>query len=413
MSKAIPEGWKRVRLGKYLQESKQRMEMDKDLPVLSVTNTQGFVLSEDFFDRQVYSKNRENYKRITKGQFAYNPSRLNVGSLSRLKNIEAGLISPMYVVFETLPELDAEFVAFWLTSNYTKNLIKTSTQGTVRDSVNYNVLAAFPIALPPLPEQHKIAAILGSVDKAIEKTRAVIEQTRSLKRAMMQELLTRGIPGRHKKFKKTPVGEIPEEWEVVKFEKAILSGPQNGLYRHESDYGNGTRIVRIDCFNDGKFYNTDFKRVNISENDIALYKVEFRDILINRVNSMSHLGKAAIFPMIDEPTVFESNMMRIRLDENMMLPEYAILWLCSRQIKKQIEDSAKKAIAQCSINQTDVKNFLFPCPSIGEQLGIVKAFTVMESFYNANVKQLEGKKTLKAALMNKLLTGEIRVKKED
>src|ERR1017187_6447872 len=72
----------------------------------------------------------------------------------------------------------------------------------------------FGLPLPPLPEQRKIAAILSSVDEAIEGTQAVIDQLQVVKKAMMADLLTRGIPGRHKKFKQTEIGEVPEEWEV-------------------------------------------------------------------------------------------------------------------------------------------------------------------------------------------------------
>lgn len=406
MIKAIPEGWKRVRLADVAEHIGIKAEPGT-VPYVEIGDVSAGKWIYEVKDKPApigAIQAIENDICISNVR----PTRQAVVQLKEDAAVSAG-----FTVLRDKGNTEWPFVFQVVKQKHFFDRLGVLATGSTYPTCSPADVLSFEFSLPPLPEQHKIAAILGSVDMAIEKTRAVIEQTRSLKRAMMQELLTRGIPGRHKKFKKTPVGEIPEEWEVVRLEKAILSGPQNGLYRHESDYGNGTRIVRIDCFNDGKFYNTDFKRVNISEDDIALYKVEFRDILINRVNSMSHLGKAAIFPMIDEPTVFESNMMRIRLDENMMLPEYAILWLCSRQIKKQIEDSAKKAIAQCSINQTDVKNFLFPCPSIGEQLGIVKAFTVMESFYNTNVKQLEGKETLKAALMNQLLTGEIRVKKED
>ena len=68
--------------------------------------------------------------------------------------------------------------------------------------------------MPPLPEQRKIAAILSSVDDAIEKTQAVIDQVQVVKRGLMQELLTRGLPGRHTRFKQTEIGEVPEEWDL-------------------------------------------------------------------------------------------------------------------------------------------------------------------------------------------------------
>ena len=227
----------------------------------------------------------------------------------------------------------------------------------------------------------------------------------------MQELLTRGIPGRHKKFKKTPIGEIPAEWEVIRFEKAIEYGPQNGLYRPESDYGSGTYIVRIDNFYDGKFITTkDFKRVNISQMDVELYKLQANDIVINRVNSLSHLGKAAIVPFIGETTVFESNMMRVRLNKKIMLPEYAILWLCTPTIKKQIENSAKKAVAQCSINQTDVKNLVMARPPIEEQRIIIDVISRNENQLEQNQAVLLCLTNLKSALMQVLLTGKVRVK---
>ena len=82
-------------------------------------------------------------------------------------------------------------------------------------TLNKAKLRALRLALPPPPEQRKIAAILSSVDDAIEKTQAVIDQVQVVKRGLMQELLTRGLPGRHTRFKQTEIGEIPEDWEIV------------------------------------------------------------------------------------------------------------------------------------------------------------------------------------------------------
>ena len=105
--------------------------------------------------------------------------------------------------------------------------------------------------MPPLPEQRKIAAILSSVDDAIEKTQAVIDQVQAVKRGLMQELLTRGLPGRHTRFKQTEIGEIPESWELLSLGQLIDDGPNNGLYRPQQEYGEGTPIVRIDAFDNG------------------------------------------------------------------------------------------------------------------------------------------------------------------
>ncbi|MCA9629094.1 MAG: restriction endonuclease subunit S, partial [Myxococcales bacterium] len=86
-------------------------------------------------------------------------------------------------------------------------------QGT-QVNINSDLVARTEVLVPPLPEQRKIAAILSSVDETIEKTEAVVAQLQVVKKAMMQELLTRGMPGRHTRFKQTEIGEIPEGWEV-------------------------------------------------------------------------------------------------------------------------------------------------------------------------------------------------------
>jgi type I restriction enzyme, S subunit len=118
------------------------------------------------------------------------------------------------------PGADPEFVTYCLLSKHGRDFFKRCARGTSGSmpKIDRTILGDFPLPLPPLPEQRKIAAILSSVDEAIEKTQAVIDQVQVIKKGLMQELLTRGLPGRHKKFKKTEIGEIPEEWEVVHLE---------------------------------------------------------------------------------------------------------------------------------------------------------------------------------------------------
>ena len=95
------------------------------------------------------------------------------------------------------------------------------SQGSTFAAVSKADLAGLEVPLPSPGEQRKIAAILSSVDDTIEKTQAVIDQIQVVKRGLMQELLARGLPGRHTHFKQTEIGEIPEQWDVV--EMAIPS----------------------------------------------------------------------------------------------------------------------------------------------------------------------------------------------
>ena len=171
-------------------------------------------------------------------------------------------------------------------------------------TLNKAKLRALRLALPPRAEQRKIAAILSSVDDAIEKTRAVIDQIQVAKRGLMQELITRGLPGRHTRFKQTEIGEIPDAWGFLPLGQLIKKGPDNGLYRPQSEYGEGVPIVRIDAFDNGDLLRRpNLRRVSIEPADVARFGLNPGDILINRVNSMSHLAKCTLAVSFDEAGV--------------------------------------------------------------------------------------------------------------
>ena len=109
--------------------------------------------------------------------------------------------------------------------------------------------------------------------------------------------------------------ENPMGWNVERLSHVIVRGPQNGLYKPKSEYGSGTLILLIDGFYDGHVTDpATWQRVRLDEFTAKQYTLSEGDIVVNRVNSQPFLGKSAIIPDIMEPAVFESNMMRIKLD---------------------------------------------------------------------------------------------------
>jgi type I restriction enzyme, S subunit len=187
----LSDDWKHIKLKKLLNEGKQR---NQDLAidrVLSVTNHSGFVLPEDQFSKRVASEDVSNYKIVKRGQYGYNPSRLNVGSFARLEDYEIGILSPMYVVFSLNEEkINSDFFYNWMQSNEAKQRIKNSTQGSVRDSVSFDALGSFSIMLPTLDEQVKIASVLNVAAKEIKTIQNKLDLLKEEKKALMQQLLT-------------------------------------------------------------------------------------------------------------------------------------------------------------------------------------------------------------------------------
>ena len=345
-----------TRLGNYIHEYSVRNKLDEDIPVYSVTNSQGFC--KDYFGKEVASKNKTTYKIVPKGYFAYNPSRINVGSVDWQRNEERVIVSPLYNVFYVDSEINHQYLFYFLKSNFALQNIKAVATGSVRDNLKFEMLKEFQIKLLPLEEQNEIVEKLDLITKIIEEYKAELYKYDELIKARFIEMF--GDPYTN-----------PLKWEKLKIKDAVTVEPQNGLYKPQSDYvtdRSGIPILRIDGFYDGIV--TDFaslKRLKCSETEKQKYLLLEDDIVINRVNSIEYLGKCAHIKGLLEDTVYESNMMRMHFDPETYNSAYICKLLCSQFIYDQIVNHAKKAVNQASINQKDVLDFNIYQPPIDLQ----------------------------------------------
>ncbi len=179
-------------LGTFLTEVSERNKDEKIQQVLSVSNSKGFVLPEEQFDRKVASENLSNYKIVRLGQYAYNPSRINVGSIARLNDWKEAVISPMYTVFEIgdQKQLDSDFLLHWLNSSEAKQRIKNSAQGSVRETVGFGDLCKIKIPKFDLKKQQKIVSVLNTMNQEILLFKQQLENYKKQKQGLMQKLLT-------------------------------------------------------------------------------------------------------------------------------------------------------------------------------------------------------------------------------
>ena len=181
----------RSHIGTFSHEVSERNRGGNNARVLSVTNSRGFVLPEDQFERRVASADLSNYKIVTRGQYAYNPSRINVGSIARLDDWDMGVLSPMYVVFGLdNTKVISDYFLHWLDSHEANERIKNSAQGSVRETVSFTEFAAISIPTPSLDDQQAIASYLNAMREEITLLRKKTEKLRKQKRGLMQKLLT-------------------------------------------------------------------------------------------------------------------------------------------------------------------------------------------------------------------------------
>ncbi len=150
-----------VRLGDFIEEVTTRNKSNSCENVLSVSNKMGFIKqSEQFEDRTVASENKSNYKVVTEGCFAYNPARINVGSIALLST-QIGIISPMYVCFKAKSALDSEYLNFYYQSGFFYKELQKKLEGSVRQCLTYENMSEILIPYVGIEEQKAIAATLN------------------------------------------------------------------------------------------------------------------------------------------------------------------------------------------------------------------------------------------------------------
>lgn len=163
-----------------------------------MTNSNEFC--RDYFTKEIASKNKTTYKIVPKGYFAYNPSRINVGSVDWQRFEDKVIVSPLYNVFSVSNELNQQYLYYFLKSAKTVQRIKAVATGSVRDNLKLEMLYEFPIELLKMPEQCFIVDNLDRVQRVISLRKKELEGLDCLIKARFVEMFedpvsnSRGLP---------------------------------------------------------------------------------------------------------------------------------------------------------------------------------------------------------------------------
>ena len=177
------------RLGDFIEQVSVRNKNGLYSNVLSVSNKQGFVKqSEQFEDRTVASEDTSNYKIVKRNNFAYNPARINVGSIARLTKFDVGIVSPMYVCFRTKASIIPEYMEAFFTSQQFFYEMMKRLEGSVRLCLSYEGLCNIPVYIPDMNKQiamgQNISLILSKIGLEIEYLGRLHQQKQYLLRKM-------------------------------------------------------------------------------------------------------------------------------------------------------------------------------------------------------------------------------------
>ena len=251
------------------------------------------------------------------------------------------------------------------------------------------------IPLPPIEEQKKIADILSTVDKKIAFVEENINATEELKKALMQKLLTEGIG--HTEFKDSELGRITQSWEVVKFKEItkVRQGLQIPISKRKKEKcENCYEYITIQFIKNNKeveYIENPQKTVICTENDILMTRTGNTGIVVTNVKG-----------------VFHNNFFLIDFDRNEISKEYLVYYLNSNSIQKEILLRAG-ATTIPDLNHGDFYSIKFISPPLEEQKQIAEILSTVDNKLENLKEKKQSFEELKKGLMQKLLTGEVRV----
>jgi type I restriction enzyme S subunit len=268
------------------------------------------------------------------------------------ESLDGQVASTALCVLRATPRVLPEYIYFFVRSPWFVSRMAYMSDGGVYPAVTDTKVLKQQLPLPPLEVQRKIVEILSCAERAVNLQRRLQENSMQMGPALYNEVFGDSLAN-------------PKGWPIATLGSLLAEGPQNGLYKPKIAYGEGTPIVRINSFYEGRLRPLpELRRLRISAKDARRYGLAKDDILINRVNSPGLVGKSAIIPALAETTVFESNIMRFKVDTTQALPQYIIAALQCARTQHHFTTSERRAIGQASLNQQDVKSLTVMLPPL-------------------------------------------------
>lgn len=355
---------------------------NRSLPVYSVTNSHGFTLSTEYFNKKVFSKDTSNYKIVPFGAFAYNPSRINVGSISWQDKEKEVIVSPLYNVFTFKHNVDARYLNYFFHSPYCMTYINAYATGSVRNTLDLKSLGKIPIILPEEKEQKRVVKILDCLIKIITHRKQALE--------LMNEL----VKSRFVEMFGDPISN-PKRWDTISLGNRCKIITGNTPSRAESEnYGNFIEWIKSDNI------NTPFTLLTNAQeclSEIGFQKcrfVEAGSLLMTCIaGSINCIGNVAIS---NRRVAFNQQINAIVPEEDEVLYLYWLMLLSKPIIHHTINKSLKGILSKGQLSEIS-----FPFPPREIQKQFVAFATQIDKSRLAIQKSLDETQLLFDSLMQK------------
>lgn len=380
---------RKCKLSECVKEINDRTIENNQYEVLTSSKS-GIFSQEEYFDKQVASKDNTGYKIIKNGQFTYRSmSDSGTFTINRLEDKEIGIVSPAYPVFEAI-NIDAEFLKYYFKSELFNKAIINLSQGSTRTALKFKDLIDIEIYLPEIEEQKRIVKILKNNDQIIEKYDELIKEKEQFIKSQFVEMFER-----YKNEKKYKLKELS---------KFVTVGIANSATQDYTTDG----VVMLRNQNIKENYLDDNDLIYINEDFSEKYKnkklIE-NDILVTRTG---YPGIACIVPKkYENCQTFTTLIIRLK-DNSDINANYVCHYINSIYGKKYVKDN-QVGVAQQNFGATALGEMPIFIPSLYEQNVFIQIVQLVDKQKFELEKQKQNYIDLKKGLMQQLLTGKLKV----
>lgn len=361
------------RLGDYIKEYSVKNKAGEDIPVYSVTNSQGFC--KEYFSKEVASQDKTSYKIVPYGCFAYNPSRINVGSIDWQHKEEKVIVSPLYNVFSVSEGILQSYLLYFLKSPATIKFIDTIATGTVRLNLKLSMLKDFTLHIPSIPIQRAIVSELDKINELLLNKKSQLHDIDALSLSIFYDM-----------FGDTMENE--KRWEMKKLKEIgkILTG--NTPSRSVPDYYDSNYIewIKTDNIIKNQLYATEAKEYLSPKGANCGRIVNEGSLLVACIaGSIDSIGKACV---TNRRVAFNQQI-------NAIVPNDSInvlfLYYLVMSIKGTIQKNASTGMKHI-LTKSVMEDIAVPLPPLALQQSFAARITAIEQEklqINASIKDLE------------------------
>ena len=399
--KGFTDPWEQRKFSDITFPAGEKNRDNLPLESYSITNEHGFIPQDEKFENggTMREADKRMYYIVSPNSFAYNPARINVGSIGYQNTGKDVIVSSLYEVFKTSDDVDDRLLWHWFKSPDFQKLIFQLQEGGVRLYFYYDKLCMGTVSLPSLEEQRKIGQFFDSLDTLITLHQRKYEKLVNIKKSMLDKMFPQnGASVPEIRFK-----GFTDPWEQRKLGdiSEIKTGPF-GSTLHADDYvSDGIPIITTEHFKTGSLPIDKCGLPQVSENDfsrLSAYILNAGDIVFSRVGSVDI--NALITPF-QRTWLFSGRVLRVR-PQNKNSSQFLHTLLETEDVKNDI---CTRAVGQTmpSINTEILKTTPLRLPeSTLEQEQLGKYFLNLDTLITLHQRKLEKLQNIKKSCLEKM-----------